>query len=159
MVFLLFISFPAFSQELGRFNLEIRATEEEAGPNHYWYYLYFTHTFSPDYTKIQEIIDIWATMHTSGYFRRTGNGFELKARYLKTNKFGILNTWLDFDRSGGPGRGIFNGAALLVRQEYDLIVRSSNDWDTFDYEWTNMGYFEQHGYYRYETSYAFYKRE
>ena len=35
MIFLLFAYFASFAQEAGKFTLEIRAIEENAGPNRY----------------------------------------------------------------------------------------------------------------------------
>jgi hypothetical protein len=128
-------------------------------PNWRWYYLTFTSTLPASYAKVQEIIDIWAAQHTSGSFVRTPAGFELKAKYHKDYRNGILILWLNFDGVERKGYGIFKNAAALIMAYYDLRVVVSDDRYSFDYEWSNPGYFRQHDYYRYEKSYVFYKRE
>jgi hypothetical protein len=97
-------------------------------------------------------------MSTSGYFRRTANGFELKAKYYNGNKSAILNTWIDYDYTGGSGRGIFRNLPGDLNKLYGWnyhLESDPNDW--IDYWWHNMKFFENNGYYRYYEEWSFFK--
>jgi hypothetical protein len=158
-IFLFFLNVSLFSQEeIGRITLDIRATREEADYNNYWYYITFTNTLPETYTKVQDIVNLWSTQHTSGFFRKTPDGFELKAKYEKDAKSGILNLWLDYDMSGRMGYGIFRNLALILQQRYNFLMEENDDRYTFDYEWSSLMYFTQYGYFGFKKIYIFYRR-
>jgi hypothetical protein len=155
----IFTGFSAFSQEIGRLTLDIRATEEPADNNgFYWYYVYFTNTL-PENEFLTKLVDAWSTMSTSGYFRRTVNGFELKAKYYKGNKSAILNTWIDYDYTGGKGRGVFRNLPGDLNKLYGWNYHLESDpYDWIDYRWNNGRYFENNGYYRYYEEWSFFRK-
>jgi hypothetical protein len=151
----IFIGFSAFSEEIGRLTLEIRATEEEADNNgFYWYYVYFTNTL-PENEFLTKVLAGWSTISTSGYFQRTANGFELKAKY-KGNKDHLLNTWIDYDYTGGSGRGIFRYLPGVLRKFYNWEYHlETAPYDWIDYKWHNRNFFENNGYYQYYEEWSF----
>jgi hypothetical protein len=121
--------------------------------------VYFTSTFPPEYTGVQKIFDGWEQVGTSGYFIRHENSFELKAKYRKTNTMSILDMWVDIARTGEKGSGIFRYAGAFMRALHNLDVVQSDEWDIFDYGWTNPGHFRHYGYYQFVLTYTFYKRD
>jgi hypothetical protein len=145
LVFLMAVNASVFSQEAGKLTLEIRATEEMQDPGNYWYYAYFTSTFPPEYTGVQDIIDIWEKQKVSGYFVRHPNSFELKATYRKDHRMAILVIWMDYFQDGINGHGVFPNACYWLARKYNLDVAPSDDRDIFDYGWTNMGHLNNMG--------------